>query len=250
MKSFYITKEDGGILAALKAIPEDAKYLIIICHGFLGGKENRGKLFPFTNKLNAKGFGVLAFDFTGSGESSGNFATVTLSRQISDLNAVINYATEEIKLPIILLGRSFGGSTIIGMNQNLRTILGYVLWSAPVDLIMTFKTMLKEYYHKLESGIPIKIEENETVLELQPDLVADFNKIDLKQRLALMQSKPVLICHGLADEVVDFSNAVYLHENLPLSTLELVKDADHRFTDFIELREKMTIQWLEENFLR
>ena len=250
MKSFYITKEDGGILAALKGIPEDAKYLVIVCHGFLGGKENRGKIFPFTHKLNARGFGVLAFDFTGSGESSGNFATVTLSRQISDLNAVINYAIKEIKLPIILLGRSFGGSTIIGLNQNLETILGYILWSVPVDLVITFKIMLKEHYRKLESGIPVKVEENETVLELQPDLVADFNKIDLRQRLVPLQSKPVLICHGLADEVVDFSNAVYLHENLPLSKLKLVKDADHRFTDFIELREKLTAQWLEENFMR
>lgn len=249
MDKIYIYKKDGNQLAALLELPVNPQFLVIVCHGFLGGKENRGKIFPFTTKLTAAGFGVLAFDFTGAGESSGEFASVTLTRQINDLETVISYANDEIKLPIILLGRSFGGSTIIGLSKP-ESAAGYIFWSTPIDLIKTFSTILEEQYQQLEAGIPVNIIEQDTTYELKPDLVADFKKINVLQSLKALESKPVLICHGLADEVVDFQNAVYMHEKLPRSTLRLIAGADHSFTDFIQSREELTLEWLKVTFVK
>lgn len=248
MKKISINKKDGRILAGLLTLPVNPQYLLIICHGFLGAKENRGKIFPFAGKLKEKGLGVLAFDFTGAGESSGQFASVTVSRQVNDLETVISYAEAEYKLPIILLGRSFGGSTIIGLPQSPDSVAGYILWSTPIDLVKTFSTILAAQYVQLEAGIPVTITEMDNVYELKPDLVADFKNINLKQSLKALEFKPVLICHGLADEVVDYQNAVYMHEKLPKSTLRLIAGADHSFTDFTHLREEITLEWLETNF--
>lgn len=250
MEKFYIAKKDGGYLSALKTIPQDAQYMLIACHGFLGGKENRGRIFPFSRQLNGQGFGVLAFDFTGCGESPGEFAAITLERQIKDLETVTGYVQKEIKLPIILLGRSFGGSTVISLEQNLTLVAGYVLWSAAIDLINTFKTFLGPKYYMLENGQTVWIEDGGTRFELKPGLVAGFKKVKPEDRLLNLKSKPVFICHGRADEVVDHENAVYAHERLPLSTLRLVKEADHSFTDFVELREEITLEWLTGNFIK
>ncbi len=248
MKKITITKNDGGNLAAWLSIPSKASYLLIICHGFCGAKENRGKIFPFAAALNARGAGVLAFDFSGSGESSGDFSAVTLSSQADDLQTVIQYAEQEFGLPLILLGRSFGGSTIIALPQQRASIKGYIFWSAPIDLKNTFKKVLEDLYDELEAGRAIKVMDGDRPYTLQPDLVLEFDKIDLKKNLSALDNKPVLICHGKADEVVAFTDAVTMHQNLPQSTLALVDQADHRFTDYTELRERITLKWLEDTF--
>ena len=85
---------------------------------------------------------------------------------------------------------------------------------------------------------------------LRPELVRDFDLHELRRNLAVLSGKPAFICHGQADEVVDFANALAIHESLPRSTLALIENADHRFTDMIELREKITLQWLEDTFLK
>ena len=250
MKKITINKEQGTVLAAWLSLPPDPQYLLIVCHGFFGAKENRGKIFTFADKLNEKGLGVLAFDFTGCGESSGEFSEITLSRQADDLNTVISFAMQEYKLPLLLLGRSFGGSTIIALPEHPASVKGYIFWSVPIDLKKTFSKVLDSQYYELESGAAITVKENDQQYILQPAFAADIKNIDLKQALITLESKPVLICHGKADEVVEFGNAVKMHEKLPQSTLVLVDDADHSFTDFTELREKITIEWLENTFIK
>jgi len=248
MKKITITKNDGGKLAAWLSIPSNARYLLIICHGFTGAKENRGKIFPFAAALNARGAGVLAFDFSGSGESSGDFSSVTLSSQADDLQWVIQYAEQEFGLSLILLGRSFGGSTIIAMPQQRESIKGYIFWSVPIDLKNTFRKVLGDLYDQLEAGKAVNMMNGDRPFTLQPDLVLEFQKIDLKQNLSALGNKPVLICHGKADEVVAFTDAVNMHQTLSQSSLALVDQADHRFTEFTELRVRITLKWLEDTF--
>ncbi|NLW90828.1 MAG: alpha/beta hydrolase, partial [Syntrophomonadaceae bacterium] len=135
MESFFIEK-DGRSIAACRSIPE-CDYIIIICHGFRGAKENSGKLVPFAKRLNNIGYGVLAFDFSGSGASDGDFKDITLSGQAEDLRCVINYVSSRYNQPIYLLGRSFGGTTVLAAGAGDTRVAGYILWSAPVLLEKT-----------------------------------------------------------------------------------------------------------------
>jgi len=233
-------------LAACQSIPEDSKNIIIICHGFRGAKENSGKLGLFADRLNSIGYGVLAFDFSGSGASGGEFKDVTLSGQAHDLKQVINYAADNYSLPIYLLGRSFGGSTVLAAAGESR-IAGFVLWSAPVQLQKTFSAMMIEAYEQLAHGQTVCISDENGSFMLGPDLVRDFDLHDMDTYLEQIGTRPVLVIHGEGDETVAAENALYLKDRLANVSLYIVHGADHRFNNMTRLREDLTLKWLQES---
>ena len=236
------------IAAYLFEPPANGKYMLVICHGFRGAKENGGKIFAFAEKLQKIGIGVLAFDFRGSGRSEGEFANVTLTRQAADLQQVIDYVHTQYSLPIILLGRSFGGSTILAGGAGDPRIAGYILWSTPVFMQQTFSAILPNEYQLMEQGKSVEIKDEAGEYTLQPDLVADFSWHDMDTYLENIGTRPALIVHARDDEVVDPGNAIYMQDILPNSCLHVVDNAGHRFLNKIVEREDITIDWLIKTF--
>ena len=59
------------------------------------------------------GIALLRFDFTGLGQSEGDFADTNLSSNVSDLLAAVRFLTENYRAPEILLGHSLGGTAIL-----------------------------------------------------------------------------------------------------------------------------------------
>jgi pimeloyl-ACP methyl ester carboxylesterase len=235
-------------LAALLSMPDDCHCLVISCHGFRGAKENSGKIYGFGQKLHQIGAGLLAFDFQGSGESQGHYRSITLARQAHDLQDVINYADQQFKLPIIALGRSFGGSTVLaGASQDSR-VAGYILWSTPVFLKETFASMDAALASQIEKGETITLTDEGGTYQLDPDLFRDFDNHNMDEYLRAIGDRPVLIVHGDSDEVVNPQNARYIARLLPEAQLHIVKGADHRFTQQIALREDLTIRWLASHW--
>lgn len=249
MNKLIVKNQAGLSLCGLSFIPEEMKYLLIICHGFKGAKENSGHLFAFADSLNKLHIGVWAFDFTGSGESEGDFSSISLTRQIKDLQCLINYADKEFDLPLLLLGRSFGGTTVISAGGDSR-IKACILWSAPVFLEETFtKELTDTEYKKISANQAITRIENNQPTELRPDLFNDFRLHNMEQYLSTLKNKPVLVVQGLADETVIPDNAEYIYKILPHADLHMVPGADHRFTGMEVMRQNLTLQWLQKHFL-
>lgn len=241
--------EDGvrRIKAYVNVFPE-ASHLLVICHGFRGGKENGGRIFDFADRLQTAGFGVLAFDFTGSGESTGDFSRVTLSRQAEDLKLVLKYVKKNISLPIILLGRSFGGTTVLAGGTAESEVRGFILWSTPVFLTTTFSRIMPKKYKLLKSGSLVEIADENGVFQLQPDLIQDFYNHNMDYYLGRIGKRPVLIIHGENDDVVSINNAYYMTSKLSNCTLKIFSGADHKFISKYLEREDYTINWLKHNF--
>lgn len=189
------------------------------------------------------GYGVLAFDFSGSGASSGEFKDITLSAQAHDLRQVIDYVAGHYSLPIYLLGRSFGGSTVLAGGSGDPRIRGFVLWSAPVHLQDTFRAMMQEDFERLSAGQTICISDENGSFVLEPDLVRDFARHDMDAYLERIGDRPILVIHGEADETVAAENAGYVKVRLPNANLHMVSGADHRFNGLTSLREKLTLDW-------
>jgi pimeloyl-ACP methyl ester carboxylesterase len=237
----------GENLAAYLFEPAGAmRYMMIIAHGFRGAKENGGRVFGFASQVNKLNIGVVAFDFRGSGESQGNFGDITLSRQASDLATVIAYTSDRFNLPLILLGRSFGGSTVLAGGAGDARVAGYILWSTPVLMKQTFARVIPDGYHKMKTGQPIEDETGQYLLK--PDLIEDFARHDMDSYLQAVGDRPVLIVQASDDEIVDPANASYMQERLKNSTLIMVDHSGHRFINNTACREQITIDWLKKHF--
>ena len=99
-------------------LPEGAQHrkvpLIVLLHGFVGSKVGEHRLFVKAARYFTEiGYAVFRFDFSGCGESDGDYADVTVTKQLSEVQAVLDYVS---KLPevdannIILIGHSLGGA--------------------------------------------------------------------------------------------------------------------------------------------
>ncbi|NLB88567.1 MAG: alpha/beta hydrolase, partial [Syntrophomonadaceae bacterium] len=208
MKKYRLTSSSGKQLALLvNTFPEGMSHIVVVCHGFLGGKENGGWIHILSDQLESIGMGLVAFDFEGCGESEGDFSEITLSRQAKNLVDVMEQIEKEYGVPLILLGRSFGGSTILAGGSSRKDIEGYILWCTPVFLKDTFSTIMPDEYQRLEKGEPISYTEDNRLIHIKPDLVQDFNNHDMDSYLKNIQERPCLIIHGTADKVVKPDNA-------------------------------------------
>jgi len=241
-------KYQEKLAAYLFTPPHKACYLVVICHGFRGAKENGGRIYAWAEKLQKLGLASLAFDFSGSGSSEGDFTRISLSRQASDLKAVLDYAYERFCMPMILLGRSFGGSTVLVGGSGDPRVAGCILWSTPVKMEQTFAGIMPEAYKLMRDGAAAMINDEGGSYVLQADLVQDFARHDMDKYLAAIGSRPVLIVQASDDDVVHPDNAWYMQARLADCSLHMVESAGHRFMDKTEEREKITIEWLEKKF--
>ena len=249
MENISIYEGGQGKLAAYAFMPKsDCRYIVIICHGFRGAKENSGRIFTFAEKLNKLGLGVLAFDFFGSGASDGDFADISLSSQVRDLHRVIDYIYLNYNRQVILLGRSFGGSTVLAAADNNEKVAGYIFWSTPVKLYETFSQIIEEFA-RLGTGEELEIKDEAGSFRLKPSFIEDFAHHDINNYLQKLAPYPTLVIHGASDEVVDPANALYIYENTRHTELHIISGADHRFTGYIKEREELTLNWLQRTYL-
>ncbi len=222
----------------------EARASLIICHGFRGGKENGGRIGFFARQANAIGLNVLAFDFTGSGGSTGDFSSVSLSRQVEDLQAVIDYQSAKCQLPVILLGRSFGGSTVLAGGSADRRVRAFVFWSTPVRLQATFKRIIPSQYNLKGPEQIINMSDESGDYQVGTGLLADFNGHDMDMYIEAIGERPLLVIQGGIDEVVDPEDALLIARRSH-AVLHMVPEADHQFTGNTEFRERLTIEWLQ-----
>jgi fermentation-respiration switch protein FrsA (DUF1100 family) len=161
---------------------------------------------------------------------------------------VIQYIHENYKLPVILLGRSMGGSTILAGGAQDSRVEGYIFWSACIDLKKTFAAGLQEKYEDLEKGKTVQLKDESGIYSLKPDFVQDFDCHNMDAYLQHIGNRPVLIIHGTDDEVVTPDDGKYIFEKVANGELYLVEGADHQFTNREAERENLTLDWLKKYF--
>ena len=75
----------------------------------------RGLATEISAALVERGIAVLRFDFTGLGESEGDFGGSGFSSNVDDLVAAAEYLEREWEAPALLIGHSLGGAAVLGM---------------------------------------------------------------------------------------------------------------------------------------
>ena len=77
------------------------------------------------------GFGVLRFDFTGLGESDGDFENTNFSGNVNDLIAAAEYLKENYMAPTLLIGHSLGGAAVIFASAQIPSVKAVAVINSP-----------------------------------------------------------------------------------------------------------------------
>ncbi|MFW6052720.1 MAG: alpha/beta hydrolase family protein [Desulfosalsimonas sp.] len=220
---------DGLRLHGVLHLPEAEKPpLIIGVHGLLSNGDSP-KQQALAEDCTRMGLAYFRFDHRGCGKSQGEFAEVTgFQGRLNDLAAAVDTLSKRTDTGDVkgLFGSSFGGAVVLSMAGDLD-IRAIVTLAAPIRLSSINAPGSYETEPRL-SGI--KKEQ------------LDF---DISGRLHLVHS--VLVCHGDADAVVPYENALQIYESVrePKKLLRLpngdhpVSEPGHQKT-FTE----NTLQWL------
>lgn len=178
-----------------------------------------------------RGIAVLRFDFTGVGESEGDFAGTDFSSNVEDLVAAADFLRREREAPSLLVGHSLGGCAVLPAAARIPEVRAVATIAAPSDTEHLRDTLVRlspeleakgEAEIDLGGGRPFRIRR-----ELLDNLAEDH----LKEILGNLH-KALLILHSPVDNVVGIENAqrLYIEAKHPKSFISL-DTADHLLTD-------------------
>jgi uncharacterized OsmC-like protein/alpha-beta hydrolase superfamily lysophospholipase len=102
----------------------------IFAHCFSCSKESRAARYIST-ALAERGIATLRFDFTGLGESEGDFADVSFARDVDDVVAAANALRERHRAPALLVGHSRGGTAVLAAASRVPEAIGVATIGAP-----------------------------------------------------------------------------------------------------------------------
>ncbi len=199
------------------------KACAIFAHCFTCNK-NLNAVVNISRALNQEGIAVMRFDFTGLGESEGDFADTNFSSQISDLLTAANYMKEKIKAPRLLIGHSLGGAAVVrasGLIPSVEALVTIGAPFAPSHVTHLFKDDIPQL--KAEGKVQVNIGGRPFTVKKQ--FIDDLENHKPAENL---RNKPLLIFHSPQDKIVGIDNAADLYQAArhPKSFVSLDK-ADH-----------------------
>ena len=234
MKHIEIRNQEGRVLRGYLTLPDNFNGdLVLMYHGFTGNKtEHAGHFRNLARLLMEEGIGSLRMDFSGNGESDGEFKDFTFDTLMTEANLLLDYAKkiEGVK-KIILLGYSMGGAVAAMIAaKRYQEIDKMVLWSPAGSILEKIKKAF-------ENGV--KLENGNTMMgtfELSKEMVESVDKYDTYQGVENFK-KPVLIIHGKKDLAVNYLISAIYSVRFFNSHLFYINEAGHGYDGLLEKKE-------------
>lgn len=216
-------------LSGLLETPEsDVKFYALFAHCFTCGKDIAAAS-RISRALVRKGIAVLRFDFTGLGNSDGDFANSNFSSNIRDLIAAADFLRTTYQAPRLLIGHSLGGAAVLNVAQQVEEAMAIVTIGAPSDaehVAHNFALQVDdiEKYGKAEVNLAGR------VFTIEKQFLDDIKRYDTS-RIGNLR-KALLVMHSPIDSTVNISEAEKIYQAAlhPKSFVSL-DDADHLLTN-------------------
>jgi len=124
---------DGSTLAGRLDRPvEPPRAVAIFAHCFTGSKDLLASR-RISQRLAGRGVAVLRFDFTGLGDSEGEFENSNFTSNIEDLVEAAKALEKHLEAPSMLIGHSLGGAAVIAATKRIPGIKAVATIGAPAD---------------------------------------------------------------------------------------------------------------------
>ena len=222
----------------------ESKDLVILCHGVTGNKD-RPLLVALADALQAAGINSLRFSFSGNGASEGKFTDATISKEVADLNAVIDRLTNE-GYRLAYVGHSMGGA--VGVLQSSQDPRIEALVSL-AGMVYTKDFAKREFGDvKPDAGFMW----DEPTCPLSSEYVNDLSQIENVLEAGSNISVPWLLLHGTDDDVVPIKDSKDIFAKASCSKKFVdIAGSDHVFSEAATIPMTATVvKWIRQNFIR
>jgi uncharacterized protein len=216
--------------------------IVVMFHGFTGHKVENGYAFRTLSRLLSKqNIASIRMDFSGSGDSDGEFHEFTFSTECEEARHIINYA-KSISNNISILGFSMGGAVASVVSLEYQEDIQKLLLWAPAGNLNVIAKRIKNST-KLTSNLTFDL----GGYELSQAFCNEIEDYDIYQHISTYK-KSVLIIHGENDQAVDVAFGKKYNERYPNATLKIISGANHVFSSLAWREElyQLSINYLKD----
>lgn len=230
------TNPQGDRLAARLDTPHGAApgAYVLFAHCFTCSK-NLTAVGHISRALTERGFGVLRFDFTGLGESEGDFADTNFSSNIDDLICAADMLAETRNSPSVLLGHSLGGAAVLQAAAQIDTVEAVATIGAPHDPEHVTH-LLDDSLEEIDASGIAQVTLAGRSFTVKKQFLDDLARTRMSETIGSLK-RALMILHSPVDQFVGIDNAARIFEDArhPKSFVSLDR-ADHLLTDEADSR--------------
>ena len=227
VQTLSFPSDQGDLLAARLSLPPDGRPVAyaLFAHCFTCNR-NLNAVRRISQEMSDHGLAVLQFDFTGLGDSEGDFSDTGFSSNVDDLVAAARYLASHHEAPQVLIGHSLGGAAVLKAAGSIPSCKAVVTIGAPADP--------KHVTHLIEDARETIEQTGQATVTLagrsfliRKQFLEDLEETRMEETIRGLR-RALLVCHSPIDQTVGIENAARIFQAAmhPKSFLSLDK-ADH-----------------------
>jgi putative redox protein len=213
-------------LSAKIDLPDgEVKAYALFAHCFTCSKDLKA-VGNITKGLAEFGIATFRFDFTGLGQSSGDFSDTNFSSNIEDLVAAAEYMNDEYDSPSILIGHSLGGAAVLQATHRIDSVKAVSVIGAPADpahVKENFSLKIDEIEEKGSAEVSLA----GRPFTIKKQFLDDLEETSMRDKIRGLD-RALIIFHSPIDNQVGIDNAqkIFVAAKHPKSFISL-DEADH-----------------------
>jgi len=228
--------EDGHTLSGRLEMPDGdvAAAYAIFAHCFTCSKDYKAITYV-SRTLAERGIAVLRFDFTGLGESEGDFTDTNFSSNVDDLVAAARFLDEDYAAPKLLVGHSLGGAAVLQAAARIPSSRAVATIAAPCSP-RHLERLVTDRRAELEQRGEIEVSIAGRPFRIKKQFVEDMEELRMDETIRNL-GRALLVMHSPLDRTVNIENAEHIFETAkhPKSFVAL-NEADHLLLNPVDAR--------------
>ena len=168
----------------------------------------------------------MRFDFTGLGESEGDFSDTNFSSNVADLVKAAEFMASQYTAPKILIGHSLGGAAILQAAAKIAESIAVITIAAPADPGHVTRA-LGDTKDVIERQGEAEVTLAGRTFKIKKQFIDDLSSVPMQKTIRNL-NRALLIFHSPVDDVVGIENAAKIFQiaRHPKSFISL-DQADH-----------------------
>jgi len=235
-------KYDETLVGVYSKSSKDNAKTIILVHGFKVTKFD-SYFNELSILLNQENYNIFRFDFSGCGESEGNFEETLVTKLKDDLATILNYVRNREDIDennISIIAQSFGVAITLALKPNVKSII----LTSPAHNFENRWNKLYKFNPKTNKYE--RFSNTRGSMTLPKEFFEDAESYNLLNNIKEINS-PILISYGDKDDKIPVADAEKLFEtaNNP-KELKIFKGADHNHSQCREELFKIILNFLKK----
>lgn len=230
-KKVEFINKNGYKLSARVELPLNAKpdAYAVFAHVFTGNKSLSATRY-ISRALTLNGIAVLRFDFTGLGESEGDFSDTNFTSNVEDLLAACRFLRDNYSPPSIMIGHSLGGAASVFAASKVDSIRAVATIGAPSEPDHVTH-LLTNKIEDIEKSGRAEVNIGGQKFTIKKHFLDDLRSKDM-YNIVRNLNKALLVLHSPQDRVVEIENAAKIyHAAMHPKSFVTLNDADHMLTN-------------------